>query len=108
MKPPPLNCLLSLFVAFACVSCGDDPKMVEKREKQKAEIARLKGEIALIEEKLKNVPPDVSEDLAAAKKQEEEQNAEIAKLEAEVSSLEARKRSLQSEFDSYRAKYQVK
>ena len=108
MKPPSHTCLVSLFLAFACVSCGDDPKLVEKREKQKAEIARLKGEIALIEEKLKNVPPDVSEDLAAAKKQEEEQTAEIAKLEAEASSLEARKRSLQSEFDSYRAKYQVK
>jgi uncharacterized protein involved in exopolysaccharide biosynthesis len=108
MKRPPLFRLIPLFIAFSCVSCGDDPQMVAKREKQKAEIARLKGEIVLIEEKLKNVPPDVSEELKAAKKQEEEQAAEIAKLESEVSALEARKRSLQSEFDSYRAKYQVK
>jgi chromosome segregation ATPase len=108
MKHPLRLCLLPLFIAFTCASCGDDPQLVAKREKQKAEIARLKGEIALVEEKLKNVPPDVSEEVATAKKQEEEQSAEIAKLEAEVTSLEARKRSLQTEFDSYRAKYQVK
>jgi chromosome segregation ATPase len=108
MKPPPRSCLIPLFIAFACASCGDDPKLVAKREKQSAEIARLKGEIALIEEKLRNVPPDVSEHVEAAKKQEEQQTAEIANLEAEVTSLESRKRSLQTEFDSYRAKYQIK
>jgi hypothetical protein len=95
-------------IALCCVSCGDDPKLVEKREKQKAEIARLKGELALIEEKLKDLPPDVTTELAQARKRAEEQTAEVAKLEAEVTELGSRKRSLQKEFDAYRAKYQVK
>lgn len=89
-------------------SCSEDPKQVEKREKQKIEITRLKGEIALIEEKLKDLPPDVSSELAEAKKTSEQQNAEVEKLEREVAALDARKRSLQSEFDAYRIKYQTK
>ena len=101
-------CIIPVIIAFACVSCGDDPQMVAKHEKQKAEVARLKGELALIEEKLKNMPPDVSEELDKAKKQADAQTAEVAKLEAEISELESRKRSLQDEFDKYRAKYQVK
>lgn len=108
MKHPWFLCLIASAVFFPLASCGDDPKLVEKREQQKAEISRLKGEIALIEEKLKNMPPDVSEDLAVAQKKAEEQTAEVAKLEAEVAALDARKRSIQNEFDAYRAKYQVK
>lgn len=90
------------------VSCSEDPKLVEKREKQKIEITQLKGDVALIEEKLKNLPPDVSADLAEAKQVSEKQSAEVAKLESEVAALDARKRALQSEFDAYRVKYQVK
>ena len=100
--------LTPVIIAFACASCGEDPKLVEKHEKQKAEVARLKGELALIEEKLKNMPPDVSEELGTAKKQAEDQAAEVKRLETEIAGLEARKRTIQAEFDSYRAKYQVK
>jgi chromosome segregation ATPase len=95
-------------LAMSCASCSDDPKLVEKREKQKAEITRLKGELALIEEKLKSLPPDVSADLAEAKQLSEKQAAEVAGLETEVAALETKKRALQGEFDAYRAKYQVK
>lgn len=97
-----------LLLVISCTSCSDDPKLVEKREKQKAEITRLNGELALIEEKLKNLPPDVSTELAKARQLSENQTAEIAGLEKEVAALEVRKRSLQNEFDAYRAKYQVK
>ena len=97
-----------LLAILCCPSCGDDPKLVEKRDKQRAEIARLKGEIALIEEKLKNMPPDVTAELATARKRADEQAAEVAKLETEVAELEARKRAMQAEFDTYRAKYQLK
>lgn len=99
---------LVALLALALASCGEDPKLVEKREKQRAEITKLKGEVALIEEKLKNLPPDVSSDLAEAKAASEKQNAEVAALESEVAALDARKRSLQGEFDAYRTKYQVK
>jgi chromosome segregation ATPase len=108
MKPPALAIFLAVAAALSCASCGDDPKLVEQREKQKSEITRLKGELALIDEKLKNLPPDVSAELAEAKKLSETQNAEIAALEAEVSGLEDKKRALESEFQSYQVKYQVK
>lgn len=99
---------LILLVALTCASCSDDPKLVAKREQQKAEIARLKGELALIDEMLKSLPPDVTAELAEAKQLSEKQSADVAALEAEVASLESRKRALQGEFDAYQAKYQVK
>lgn len=101
------NCI-ALIAALACGSCGDAPELVAKREKQKAEIARLKGELAIIEEKLKNMPPDVSEELEAARKNVEQQTTQIQGLETEIKELLARKRALQAEFDSYRSKYQLK
>lgn len=108
MKQFPRSAVIPLFAALLLSSCGDDPLLVEKHEKQKAEITRLAGELALIEEKLKNMPPDVSEDLEKAKALSVKQTAEVARLEGEISELEDRKRSLQKEFDLYRAKYQTK
>lgn len=108
MKHPfPVPCI-AVFTTLLCCSCGDAPELVAKRERQKTEISRLKGELAIIEEKLKNMPPDVSKDLEAARKKAEEQTAEINSLETEIKELQSRKRALQSEFDSYRAKYQLK
>jgi len=75
---------------------------------QKAEIIRLKGELAFIEEKLKALPVDVSAELAEAKQLSANQAAELARLEKEVVDLEARKRSLESDFDAYRLKFKVK
>ena len=105
---PALICLLFLGVAFGCVSCGDDPKLEEKHERQKAAIVRLRAEVALIEEKLKNLPPDVSADLRLAEKKAEEQQAGIVRLQAEISALQARKIALQKEYDRYRAKHPLK
>jgi cell division protein FtsB len=99
---------LLLAPCLILVSCGDDPQMVAKREQQKAEIAKLKGELALIEEKLKNLPPDVSHELTTTRELAEKQQSEVAGLEKEVAALEERKRTLQSEFDSYKVKYQLK
>ncbi len=108
MKHPFTTALSGCLFCLLLAACGDDPVLVEKREKQKAEIARLKGEITLIEEKIKNMPPDMTQEVEKAKKTVEDQNQEIAKLEKEVSDLEARKRELQSEYDTYRSKYQIK
>ena len=107
MKFPIRSSSLAVIVALCCVSCSD-PALVEKREKQKAEIARLKGELALITEKLKNLPPDVSEQLAEARKLSEKQTGEVTALETEIAALDAKKKSLQAEFDTYKLKYQVK
>ncbi len=106
MKFPPRLLVLSL--ALACGSCNkEDPQLLEKREQQKAEIARLKGEITLIEEKLRLLPPDVSAEVAAVTQQVEQKAAEVATLEGETATLESRKRALQKEFDAYRAKYPI-
>ena len=105
---PVRTCWLFTLISISFTSCSDDPKLVEKREKQRAEIVRLKGELAFIEEKLKSLPPDVSAELAEAKQLSEKQTAEVTELEKEVASLEARKRSLQAEFDAYKLKYQLK
>lgn len=99
---------LAFFFSLASLSCSEDPVMVEKREKQRIEITRLKGEIALIEEKLKSLPPDVSSELEAAKKVFIKQTAEVEKFEAEVAELELRKRGIQKEFEAYKLKYKVK
>lgn len=104
----PVSFPILLAIACGCISCSDDPKLVEKREKQKLEIARLTGELALVTEKLKNVPPDVAGQLAEARKLSEKQSAEVALLETEVAALEAKKRALKSEFEAYQVKYQVK
>jgi archaellum component FlaC len=89
------------------VSCGDDPKLVEQREKQKAEIARLKGELALIDEKIKNSPPDVSTELIEVKKTHQERTSRISELENEVTSLEEKKSKLLAEFEAYKLKYKI-
>lgn len=99
--------IITLF-SVSVLSCSDDLKLVEKKEMQKAEIIRLKGELAFIEEKLKTLPADVSTELAEAKQLSDNQAAELARLEKEVVDLEARKRSLESDFDAYRLKFKVK
>jgi transposase len=101
-------CYLAVLVTLFCASCTDDPKLVEKREQQKAEISRLKGELALIDEQIKSQPPDVSAELAETKQLAEKQSAEVAALETEVAALDAKKRALQKEFEAYQAKYRVK
>ncbi len=95
-------------VVLALASCGDDPILIEKLEQQKSEISRLKGEIALVQEKLKNLPRDVSSELAQEKQLHAERSAQVILLEAEVADLDARKLALQKEFDAYRVRYQVR
>ncbi len=92
---------------MSLVSCGDDPQLVAKRESQKTEIARLSGELALIEEKLKNLPPDVSKELEAARAKADAQIVEVTRLESGLAQLEARRDDLKAEFDAYRAKYPI-
>ncbi len=99
------TCLLAQ--ALPLTSCGDDPKLVAKRESQKVEIARLTGELELIEEKLKNLPPDVSRELEEARARADEQIREVTGLEEEVAALEARRNELKAEFDAYKAKYPI-
>lgn len=102
-----LTVILPLGLALACLSCGEDPAKVEKREKQKAEIVRLKGEIAVLEERAKNMPHDVSDELAKTRKEVESLGEEVSALDKEIATLKAKKLAMQAEFDKYRAKYPV-
>lgn len=99
----PLAALTSLFL----FSCGDDPELVKKRGEQEAKIASLKGDLALIQERLKNLPEDKSEELAASKKETEILEEKRQKLATEVSSLQDERDRIQKEYDDYRRKYAV-
>ncbi len=102
-----ISCLA--FAGSLLPSCHkDDPVLLRKNQEQKAEIKRLESELAVLEEKLKNAPPDHGEDLAAARKEAENQASEIANLEKEVSGLQERKKVLESELNRYRDSHPVK
>jgi seryl-tRNA synthetase len=102
--------LLPLFLAglpLALSACRENPELVRKREEQRAEIKRLEGEIALMDEKLKTIPVTREEDLAKARQELEAQKQETARLEQDISGLESRKRQLEKEFADYKVKYRV-
>lgn len=97
------GCLL-----VAICSCKENPELVRKREEQRTEIKRLEGELSLIEEQLKDIPPDRTKELIIAKGEADAQAVEIEKLEKEVAILDARKKELEGKFADYRRKYPVK
>jgi chromosome segregation ATPase len=89
------------------VSCGDDPELVKKREQQKEEIERLKGEIAIKEEMINALPPDRTRELQAAKEKAELHAKEVEQMEEEIALLEKKKRVLEKEVEDYKKKYPV-
>jgi C4-dicarboxylate-specific signal transduction histidine kinase len=102
-------CWYFFFIAvLASVSCGEDPELVEKRDQQKKEITQLNSELAVVLERLKNIPPDVTQELAVAKLLEEKTSAEIESLESEIAVLEADKTSQQQKLQAYQKKYRLK
>jgi predicted nucleic acid-binding Zn-ribbon protein len=102
-----LNFAMLVAVAASISSC-ESPELARKRDQQLLEIARLKGELALVEEKLKALPPDRSESLAKAEAESVAQNVELKKLESEIADLELKKASLEKEFDAYKSKYVIR
>jgi hypothetical protein len=108
MRSFSIFCSLAVLIPFVCTSCGDDRKLVEKREMQKVEISRLKADLALIDEMLKNLPADVSLNLAELKRLAATQAAEVTGLESELVRLEILKQAAKSEFDAYQTKFRIK
>jgi SMC interacting uncharacterized protein involved in chromosome segregation len=99
---------LSLIIlSLILVSCGDDPELGKKREQQRQEIERLKGEIAIKEEMINSLPPDRTRELQAAQEKAEIQTKEVEKMEEEIASLERKKRLLEKEVEDYKKKYPV-
>jgi septal ring factor EnvC (AmiA/AmiB activator) len=106
-----MNLTLRLAIGIAATlpfaACNEDPELVRKRGEQEAEMAKLSGEIALVEERLKNVPPDQSAELEAAKRETKKLEEEHKSLSAEVAELEAEHQSLKNEHEEYKRKYTV-
>lgn len=102
-----VHCSFLVLLGAALPSC-ENPELARKRDAQQLEIARLKGELAVMEEKLKDVPPDRSEDLARVEQEADVQKQELAKIEAEVTALEAKKAALEKEYDDYKSKYTIR
>ena len=107
MRPASISCSLAILMSFVCTSCGDDPNLAKKREMQKAEISRLKADLAVIDEMHKNLPPDVTKDLAEVKQLAATQSAEVTGLKSELAEMEARKKSVKSELETFQTKFRI-
>ncbi len=112
MKTPMTSRLLRasalLLTCLAVSSCGDDPELVRKREEQKAEIRLLDGELKILQEKIAQLPPDRTTEVAKLKQESELQQVEIAKLEQEIASLQKQKVDIDKDHEAYRRKYVVR
>jgi septal ring factor EnvC (AmiA/AmiB activator) len=100
-------CLTFVFSALL-FSCGEDPELVRKHGEQEAEIAKLTGELALMEERMKYLPADQSAELAAAEQETRKLEADHKKLAEEVADLEAESEELKDQYEKYRVKYTVR
>lgn len=98
---------LALATCFL-TSCGDDPQLVLKRDQQRAEITKLQSELAILQEKMGDIPPDRSREIEGMKKDVEDNRARIATLEGEIDSLEKEKAEVEKQHQAYRRKYVVR
>lgn len=97
--------LATAATALFLASCGDDPELLKKREEQRAEIGRLHGELAVLQEKLGDIPPDRGEELEDLKRSIEVSRTKAEALEDEIARLEKEKDEVESELNAYRRKY---
>ncbi|MCU0796934.1 MAG: hypothetical protein MUF31_13485 [Akkermansiaceae bacterium] len=95
-------------LSLVLASCGDDPELVRKREEQRAELRKLRSELDVLDERLKNAPKDRSADLAKLEEETAAREEKISALETEVAALEAKKKELEAEFEDYRRKYPIR
>lgn len=103
-----ISCALAGAI-LSFTSCNrEDPQTVARFEQQKTELVRLKGEIAVLEEKIAALPADVSAELESAKSKEAAQKAEIVRLETEIAVMETRRKTLTNETEAYRLKYSTR
>jgi len=90
-------------------SCGgEDPKLVKRHGEQQVEIARLTGELALLQERLKNLPPDQSKELSKTVAESAKLEVERTRLEGEVVVLESEHKELLEQFEDYKRKYAIR
>lgn len=97
---------IAILLSVLCVSC-EDPALVKKHGEQQAEIAKLRGELALVQERLKNIPQDRSGDLEKATMEAKKLVEEQSRLADDVAKLQAEEKALQEKYEAYRRKYAV-
>jgi septal ring factor EnvC (AmiA/AmiB activator) len=102
------RCVAALVICVAMSSCGDDPELVRKRDEQRAEIAKLNGQLELLQEKMEQIPPDRGAKIEELKLQAEENRTQIAALEAEIEGLQKQKADVEKQHQAYRRKYVAK
>lgn len=95
----------SLMLCLAFSSCSDDPELVRQREEQKVEISKLEGELAILDEKLEQVPKDRSQEVLQLKQDAEANRTQVAELESEIEALERKKAEIEKDHEAYRRKY---
>jgi septal ring factor EnvC (AmiA/AmiB activator) len=95
----------ALAICLAFSSCSDDPQLVRQREEQKVEISKLEGELAILEEKLEQVPKDRSDEVTQLKQDAETNRTQISQLESEIEVLEQKKADIEKQHEAYRQKY---
>lgn len=96
---------LPAVIAILLTACSEDPELVRKHGEQAAEIAKLQGEIALMEERLKFLPPDKTHELEEAKRETNKLEEEHKRLVEDLAELEGQHRNIQREYDEYKRKY---
>jgi septal ring factor EnvC (AmiA/AmiB activator) len=95
----------ALVLCLAFSSCSDDPELVRQREEQKVEISKLEGELAILDEKLEQVPKDRSEEVTRLKQDAETNRTQVAELESKIEALEREKADIEKQHEAYRRKY---
>lgn len=99
--------LTPIVLSLLFISCGEDPELVKRHGEQEAEIAKLRGELALVQERLKNLPDDHSSELEKVVMESKKLETERKHLTEEVSSLEAEQKVLQEKYEAYQRKYAI-
>ncbi len=106
MKLKPVHILLGAITSLSLASC-EDPRLVQKHSQQEAELTKLRGEFALLEERLKTMPEDQSLKLKEARLKQQNLEAELESLDSEVVSLEEEKKKLEEDYKMYQSRYVV-
>lgn len=99
---------LPIVIAILLSACNEDPELVRKQGEQAAKIAKLRGEIALMEERLKFLPPDKTHEVKEAKRETQKLQEEHKRLAEDLAELEEQRRNIQREYDEYKRKYIVR
>jgi uncharacterized protein YlxW (UPF0749 family) len=99
--------LLTLTTTLLFCSCNEDPELVKKNEQQQADIARLTGEVTLLQAHLDALPADKSAELLKVTKEAEKLHQDHQLLTDEVTELEAEKKQLQDQYEAYQRKYVI-